>query len=549
MYKILILCFNASLLFLLVCCSSPEMRKLEQLEQYADVNPSGVLAVLDSMDISDGSRAEQALYALLYSQAQYKCYIAAQSDSLIRIASDYYEDSKEVRRRMLAHYYLACVQYEIGNYGQSIISASKAEKDAIEIGDNYYLGLIYTVISDSYDDTYNSKEELRYTRLSRKAYERAGKRRHELFAILNEGQALIGMRSCDLAATLLDSLMRLPDVATDTILLEKCMRFYASALFLDNKYDEAKRAYLSLLNFPNNQPTVDDLASLSSIYSKLHNEDSALYYIKMAHPMVTNFRDSVQINSALGDFEIERGNYKQALTYDRQITHLQSKAITFVMHEELAAQHKEYYRNESSVTAERAEADKRLFSVCFVALVIVFVLAFLFYREKNHRKLDELNHIIESVKEVNTQLMQQKEDLNIVQQRIKQLYGDQFEVLDQLINTYLDHEGSNRNATAVLRELESSISTFSSTKKVRDLQQIVDENFNNITLRLQSQIPGITDAEVRLFLYLGSHFSSRTIALFMGDKLENIYNKKSRLKKKIINSEAVDKTEFLEFFV
>ena len=47
------------------------------------------------------------------------------------------------------------------------------------------------------------------------------------------------------------------------------------------------------------------------------------------------------------------------------------------MHEELAAQHKEFYRNESSVTAERAEADKRLFSVCFVALVIVFVLAFL----------------------------------------------------------------------------------------------------------------------------------------------------------------------------
>ena len=137
----------------------------------------------------------------------------------------------------------------------------------------------------------------------------------------------------------------------------------------------------------------------------------------------------------------------------------------------------------------------------------------------------------------------------MVQQRVKHLFGEQFGVLDQLVNTYLDHEGSNRNATAVLKELELAIASFSSPKKIKELEAVINDNFNNIIHRLRNQIPIVTDTEVRLFLYLSSRFSSRAIALFMGEKIENIYNKKSRLKKKIINSEAVDKEEFLGFFV
>ena len=549
MYKILILCFNASLLFLLVCCSSPEMRKLEQLEQYADVNPSGVLAVLDSMDISDGSRTEQALYALLYSQAQYKCYIAAQSDSLIRIASDYYEHSREVRRRMLAHYYLACVQYEIGNYGQSIISASKAEKDAIEIGDNYYLGLIYSQISDSYDHSYNKQESLKYVRLARKAYVRAGKSRHELFTFRDEGRLLTSMTHCDSAIHLLRSIISLPDVKKDSTLYTGCLVHYANALALSGDYDEAKQVYDILHNSYHYNWDVNDLCRLARIYENQNKWDSAKACIRLAEQMARTDLDSIHILTTYVNSAFLDKDYQLLYNSQSKMLDIQNKAILDMYNRTVTSQHRDYFRRQAQIMEERSASERRLFAVCFISLCGFAILGVLFYREKGKRKLAELNQLIETVREVNGQMVLQQEHLSLVQQRVKHLFGEQFGVLDQLVNTYLDHEGSNRNATAVLKELELAIASFSSPKKIKELEAVINDNFNNIIHRLRNQIPIVTDTEVRLFLYLSSRFSSRAIALFMGEKIENIYNKKSRLKKKIMNSEAVDKEEFLDFFV
>ena len=53
-------------------------------------------------------KGEAALFALLKTQADYKCRVRLTSDSLILLATDYYGTRRKTQRAALAQYYLGC---------------------------------------------------------------------------------------------------------------------------------------------------------------------------------------------------------------------------------------------------------------------------------------------------------------------------------------------------------------------------------------------------------------------------------------------------------
>ena len=63
--------------------------------------------------VSLKSKKDAALYALLRTQADYKCRVRLTSDSLIRIATDYYGTRRKTQRAALAQYYLGCTYKDI----------------------------------------------------------------------------------------------------------------------------------------------------------------------------------------------------------------------------------------------------------------------------------------------------------------------------------------------------------------------------------------------------------------------------------------------------
>ena len=85
------------------CGGSISMRQLEQLEARVNDAPDSVLTVLTATDMPRwGER--RALYALLTVQAQDKSYIDVADDSLICVATDYYEHKGQPLHRLQAFY-------------------------------------------------------------------------------------------------------------------------------------------------------------------------------------------------------------------------------------------------------------------------------------------------------------------------------------------------------------------------------------------------------------------------------------------------------------
>lgn len=81
---------------------------LLQIEQLMYERPDSAWKILQHMpSISQLRKEEQALHALLFTQAQYKNYIPVKSDSLLQIAEAYYRTSSDSLHKAWTLFYLA----------------------------------------------------------------------------------------------------------------------------------------------------------------------------------------------------------------------------------------------------------------------------------------------------------------------------------------------------------------------------------------------------------------------------------------------------------
>ena len=109
------------------CGGQGHMHKLEQLEAQLDTAPDVVRLALDSIPFATLSDEEQALYAILRTQADYKCYVPLNTDTLIRYATDYYKRNRKSYRAAMAWYSLGCVYSDMKDDASAVEAYLQAQ--------------------------------------------------------------------------------------------------------------------------------------------------------------------------------------------------------------------------------------------------------------------------------------------------------------------------------------------------------------------------------------------------------------------------------------
>ena len=90
------------------------------------------------------NKENHALWCLLVTQAKYKQQMKISSDSLVKIAYDYYKPTNNARRKAMSALYMGGVNYNLGNIEESIRFYLEA-KTEMEKTNDYKLG--YLVMS------------------------------------------------------------------------------------------------------------------------------------------------------------------------------------------------------------------------------------------------------------------------------------------------------------------------------------------------------------------------------------------------------------------
>ena len=257
-------------------------QQLLKADSLMQLRPDSALNILKSISSKKlSTRADNAYYALLLTQAQDKNFVVQKDDSLIRIAVHYYDSIGDTKMQAKAHYYWGCVYRDMNQQAEAIreflIAAPLTEK----VKEKRQLGLIYNNIGYIYNiQEFNQKA---------------------------------------------DSIYRLMEVIAkelrDTTLWSEALSRQASIDLMkgENYFPIAEQklldAFVTMEKIKNDGLKANISASLSNLYSRMNQGEKALHYAKLNFSLRKDTVWPYQTFLLLGDAYYKLKQYDSATFY------------------------------------------------------------------------------------------------------------------------------------------------------------------------------------------------------------------------------------------
>ena len=529
-------------------CAKDAALVTEHLQTAASLmqeRPDSSLYILEHIDSDNlSSLKNKAKYALLYSQALDKNYIDKTNDSLIFVAVDYYQEHGTEQEKMLAYYYLGRVQYNAHAYQSAIISFLQAEEYALRAEDYLYCGLIYRNISNIYNDTYNSSEELKYAQKAYDCFCQADASVHKDYALLALGIAYGNASDRAKEKELLEQTIVVAQERCDTALWGACLSSYALCHEVVQDYQKAKESILAIKNRLMLPIDHSDWSILAHCYAQENKIDSVNFCLNEAWLSADTSADSAKISLRIYLIEKKRNNSQKALEALENCDDFQNAVSKQMLQQSVITTQRDHFRIRSESAMYKLKANHRLGIIIILSICLFTGGIIIYLHRRIQRKNAEIERYMNIAGEIQDILQSKNTEMSHL---VRQLFREKFEFIDSLGCTYYERQNTPNEQIAIYNEVKRAILNLGADKQTKsELERIVNLCNDDILKKIRSQIPEIKVVDYDLFCYLCAGFSYRAISIFMQMKIENVYNRKSRLKILISNSMATSKELFLQ---
>lgn len=505
-------------------------------------HPDSALRILSTIDTKNlPGKYEKALYSLLMSQALDKNYIDISSDTIISAAVDYFPKTKDSYRAMLTFYYLGRICYNASDYSNALVNFFRAYEMAKEQDEHFWAGMATQWISDVFNETYNSADELKYANISLEEFRTHGVQPYIDYAIFDVAKAshnnLNYAESISLTKNLIDS----AKLYGDNNLNGLALRLQAVSYYAMKDYGKS--------------------LSLFKEYSKdytLSNKDSV--YMGTCLVKLSKINDGKEL---LNNITVLDDGYGSLLEYelylalddkDKALTALDNlfkasdKRLKKKISVDILSNAINYYNSEKEkekITSQNAKM------VLWIVVIISFIILFLLIVLIRHyilkqKTLKEANiAIATNYKEI---IKLRESEYNSTKESVELLLRSKFEILDNLTRTYYENPANTAIEKKITRTVTDLIKDFTSSKNLEQLEALVNRHSANIMANFRTDFPNLKDADYHLFLLSVLSFSSSSMALFLNvDKMTAVYERKRRLKNRIKASQNSSTQSYLHF--
>ncbi len=545
------------------CGGRLSMRELEHLEARINDAPDSVLRVLTAADMPRwGER--RALYALLTVQAQDKSYIDVADDSLISVATRYYDRKGLPLRRLQAYYYHGRVYANAGLRHEAMAAYTRAQDFVPEVDAPYPEGLLYAQMGVLYGYDYDYKQALDYTEKSLECYEAAGKERLQIIAKRNIGQFYLNMEDAKQAELMLNEVLMWGKANDDMTII------YSALNLLLHLYDatgDTEALDLLLKDYSNENifQSPSGYGVLAHYYARKGDKIAAKESLNRAWEVSVTAADtamlwhkSYQVNKALS-------SPYEALQDHEQLLEHQDSVVRITLQQPLIASQRDHYETRLKVEELRNEQQRYLMmGAAVVALMVAVVLGIYvrrFLRSKNLQLMeqvelaDELRLTVYSKEqdidkmsgELQAQRLAYDTKLHAMDQQISQLFRARYELLDELSKTYYEGTASKNEKDKVYEKVMREVKRLSVDEEFARLEVIINKYCDNVMARIRAELPkefSKIDYHLLCCFYIG--FSGKTISVFTGIEANQIPVYKQRLRSKISKSDAPNKQLMLD---
>ena len=529
----------------LVSCSqhSKHWETLAQVESYIEERPDSALTILQGMDKDELSGMEEkAKHALLLAMAMDKNYIDRTDFDVLQPAIDYYEDTDDKHHKMLAYYHLARIQFNNKEYSNSITNLLYAEDEAIDLGDDFHLGLIYRQFGDIYSMIYNGTESLNYSQKSYEHFKKSGREEYSDWALWDIARAYHNCKDFDASIRTANEMIERGSLQHNETLITAGLKLIGLSYFASGQFDKSIDIYNQIIvDFPSFM-TAEDYSNLGSSYIRVGNIDKARYYMDIVCSVDSTLKWlPYTVSKSTGDYKSAVEALEHEYEYQDQII----KAIVSQNVTETVSNYREYER---IIQEREIQHEKTTKTIIVVVFVMIMTLSYIIIslRLKAQRKEIENNMLLAS--NLRNMLKVKETETNSMQEVINNLFEQRFATIDKLSSDYYEYQGTANEKQKIYTNVMKLVSGLGSDKKtIKELENFINTYKDNLMIRFREEFPDMKESDCILYLYAVAGFSSRAISIFIREKLEVVYNRKSRLKQKINRSTSPNATTFGQY--
>lgn len=558
------------------CNESPASKLLTEADSIIETEPDKALNMLSDIHPGDLSQDEFPYYSLLYTQAQIKCGINVSSDSLIRNAVDYYANDNSRNRKIRAYFYYAYTQY----YSKDLRIAMKYTLEAYELAkdkdEKYWIAKSAEFISDIFFESYNYNEAETYTHEAIKNFEITGKITNHRYALCDLAIIYLNQNKNNQAIALLDSLKTVceKEPKIDIELLDYIEQPLFEAFVKTGQYNEVNDGHYNFFfHTKTNEEKIDAAVLISRIKRHSNTDSIDNSMLNDAMSLISNNEEKARILYALYLNSKLTGDYNQSLALADSLLSLQGAITKEILEESITGVQRDFYSSKAVQQEHKSYFLTITLSIVTAVFAIIIVLIWTIYRFKTHAQRAELEAnissfltlkansdkiVAENIKLSNTikknslileQLTKAMEDKQENEKQhalvIEHLFKEKWVTLNMLCNQYFDMGSSEKTRNAILYNIEQELEKLQSKKSLRQLEDAVNNYLGGIMSLLRNECPFLKENDFTFLSLIFAGFSVRAVCLFTNIKYKLFYLKKSRLTKKISESEAPHKHMFL----
>ena len=539
----------SAILFFTGCYNREHISRLDEAEALLQNKPDSALTILKQLR-QEGSQAEQARYALLYSEALDKNHIKVTDDSLIRQAWSHYKHySKDLRHQCKTLYYWGRIKLRAGDKPGALRLFLKIEEKLKDTNEPYYTGLLYGQIGEVYYEQMNYSRAYHYFREARNNFRQSDNVREETESTLD--MAAFHSKDIEKAMRLYAAALDLADEQKNDHLAKASLTNLASLYVVSGKrqipHDLLQRIELSA-----RQDTLYGYHTLVDVNLLKNRIDSARYYLALAEAQTTDIRDLADLQYTAYRIEAQTRNFEKATDNIHRYIYLTDSLTRSNMQFSAGMVEREYFKERTDF-AEYRMKNRTTWEIAAATVILLMIgVAYYITRQRLRLQRERTDRYLLLAEEANSEyktLTERMEGQRNTENHLKGLIASRFDIIDKLGKTYYERENTASQQAAMFHEVKQIITDFAENNEMlQELELIVNTCHDNAMQKLRNDFPAMKEADIRLLCYIFVGFSPQVISLFMKDTVANVYARKSRLKSRIKSAETANKDLFLSLF-
>lgn len=539
---------SLSLAFLLLMSAchggiTAQWNSLRHIEPILWENPDSALTLLSVILPSESAPScIQARHALLTSMALQGSGKIPDTDSMARLAYEYYSRQGSPRWKMHAANCLADVEYEYGRLTEAILHYHTALRYAVDEGDVRMEGFICQRLGELFALNYDHEESLSYARRAESCLLTAGEPISAAFSALDQARQYLALENTSRAWSIADSLSQsncFHHAGFDYYLY--LLKANLSAATHDEKaalhyYDSAGKTGYSL--------PLNSLAGYLLLIQQQGSQTEVDSLLNQMRGRVRSGIDSIVYQGALMEQSRLKGDYKQAFHHQMVMTDIQNRSYTSVISHSATHALKAYFQEQ--YTLERERRKSQILSLTLVILLLgIGVAVSLILLRHRRKRLEEEMSLVETLSH-DVQLMEiGKRRSDTV---IATMVQDKIKTMNQLTDTYFSwtseavQQREMKNGRSSKEEIINSFrhelkDLRSDTRFLQSIEEALNQSQGQIMRRLradfsglEASVPKFKESDFHFVMLLFAGFSNRSVSFFMDMTDEAVRSKKKRCK-------------------